>query len=179
MLSVLSASAWAVEITADLARKIVDANDKNDEAGHAYIISQFDRMTDDEMMRLREMIEIDMHGSAGKIVANLPIDHRFANRVLNMIDDRLGMLKYDVVLEGHFAEGAGAGHSITWYSFETNGGHLYETEVFVGPSTLYPYLGYWENYYDIVRIYVDTKFKLVRKIELVCEVKIINGEKLQ
>ena len=154
-------------IDAGFARTLVTsngfANSKEDRS------AVLDNLSNAELRQLKELIVADMEREAPKIIGQLPVDRRLTHGLLNAIDDRLGELEYDYVLDGRFLDYIGSGASINYYYFKTIQGKA--AEVYVSVSTLMPSPGYLENYDDYVRIFVkagypDNPAGYVVKIEM-------------
>lgn len=156
-------------IDADFAKTMVARHASDGEEGYRLVMDALDSLSKDELQRLKTLIGDDIKSGAGKIVAPAPVEGRLAHGLLNEIDDRLGHLDYDYVLDGHFLDYSGSGASITYYAFKTN--QEKSVEVYVSVSTLLPAYGYQENYTDPVRIFVKAgaagQAGYVVKIELV------------
>lgn len=165
LFALCGAAGAATVIDAGFAKALVDQNANGGEKGYNQVMAALDGLSADELTRLKALIAEDMGTETGKIVGAEPVERRIARGLLNKIDDRLGLLDYDLTLEGRFLDAIGVG-TVTYYYFKTNEGKV--AEVYVGVSTLMPHYGYQENYKDYVRIFVkrDDPAGYVAKIEL-------------
>ena len=158
--------------------------------GDAFVRERLAEMSPPEMENLRrdlaKMIQEngrELSARAGFRTYSAP--EIYAARILDeFLEDRLGGLHYDLVLEGRFTkldshlERNLNGGVIFTYTFETRSGQVYENVRPVREALFSPRYGYILNFQDTVRIYVgvltlpyDKEFvrRYVYKMELLSE----------
>ncbi len=152
----ISSVAWAAsEVVVDVpyAVRLVDQYSNGGKEGKALALEALSKLGDEDLRTLAELIRKDMKEETGQIVVNLRSERLIAEGLLNRIDDKLGSLKYDMVVEGKFKSYVMGGSGVNYYEFIMTEG--ISLEVCDSVSTLKPFDGYSINYSDTVRLFID------------------------
>ncbi len=109
------------------------------------------------------------------------MEYRIIYGLLNDIDDRLGILDYNLVVEGRITGASELPSTVSWYFFKPTQGP--EFEIFIGASTIMPVGNYDDIINQDMRIFASVSrregeqgelFRAVRKIELLKDDPSIN-----
>jgi hypothetical protein len=175
--SISGATADSVVDTA-FAKGIVDANAASGDEGRRFVVAQLNTLSHNDLERLKKIIQDDMAANPvwntdfpdnkaweksfqeneGKwIVGSTAIDRRLVHWVLNAIDDRLGCLRYDTVIDGYIGL-IDSVSTVAYYDFKTISGK--KIIVYIGTATLAESDGQvvyghdWECHRGVVRLFV-------------------------
>lgn len=141
----------------EYARQIVEQAILGGEKGDSYIQDQLDQLDPEGLSQLKELLNTYWNARSPKVLpSTIPGERVGASYVRLLIDDRLGTLPYDAILEGHFKGSIGYGSYGAYRDFIQDDGTIV-TMVNVMPGGITPYYSYQVNGDDIVRLFVQTR----------------------
>lgn len=144
------------QVGLELAREMIFNGFNNNKE---FIIDQIARMSDQQVREIKQIIYDDIAAQAGRVVGFLGRDYRALGWVYNVIDDRLGILKYDRVAVGHRDSESPTDYIVSadavFDNFITSEGELIKNVLF-DPSTLWPEGTGLITDDDELRVYIRT-----------------------
>jgi hypothetical protein len=106
-----------LKVDAASARLLIYQYADGGKAGYEFTYRCFTALDKNALQTLKRLINEDMEAGNGAIVNPLPIEQSLARGVLNAIDERLGSLAWDRVLEGRFIACEGRASGLNHYAF--------------------------------------------------------------
>ncbi len=169
---IFASPAFAQQSVVDkgFARHILQANSGGEGNACQSVADSLSSRSRADLEKLREIIATGIQDKQSDLIGPLPIDSRFAGGLLNRIDDALGCLRYDMVLNGELTAYVSGGSGISYYNFTSETAGI--LEVYIGITTVMPYCGYLESLNEAIRVYIrttvvrDLTFREVVKLEL-------------
>lgn len=159
-------------MTADFARKLAHWNSSFKPEDAVLVEENLDSLNRKELKKLKAIIKNDIDRQAGDIIRPpLPVEYRIAGKLLNMIDDRLGTLDYNLVSEGRIARPQEPPATVSYYFFQPDCGP--EFVLYIGASTIVPQNRNDDIFTQRIRVFVKAYrvtggeiYRGVKKIEL-------------
>ena len=100
------------------------------------VLEQVKALDAAQQLKLREVLHAQLSSDEKMPEGKSALDYRFADKLINQIDDWHGNLKYDEVIEAKLVEPVSQGAAV-WYKVETLDGRVYD-KLWIGVSTLQP-----------------------------------------
>ena len=163
LLLLFCGSAFAKEINAEYARGLLQPMVQGSANECENLSNELNSLNASQLSALHALILEDRNKGAGKIVQpNFALYYRFAANILNNIDNILGRLPFDLMVEGELLASDELATTVAWYNIKTRDGKRI-MNVFVGVSTVKPYCGFIEELNVPYRLYL--KGQEIIKIE--------------
>ena len=152
LFSYTGAHADNVVVDVEFAKKMSGLYRNGGEEGYQLVLTSLDTLNRNELRELKKLIENDIYSSAGVIVnPPLAVEYRIIAGLLYRIDDRLGILDYNLVAEGRITRESCPPSTVSWYFFKPTCGP--EIEIHIG-SAIMPEEEYGDLLGQDIRIFV-------------------------